>query len=125
MPDSAGDSLSPVALVAEPVVAAPSTVAAPVLGRVALAAVYEVEIDFGDLPVAEGAFVIANPNVGVGSAVQASMVYAAATGKDLDECEMDDLIFRCAAGDGQVTMFVRAADGSYLHGCFRVAYMVG
>lgn len=117
--------LAPVAPEPSPPLVSATPVAAPVQGQVSLGNVYQVEIDFGDLPLADGTFVISNPNVGPASAVAAWMAYVAATGKDLDETEMDDLIIRCAPGDGRLTMFVRAADGSYLHGAFRVVYMVG
>jgi hypothetical protein len=83
---------------------------------------YQTEIDFGSTPVAEGTFTITNAAVAVGSYITAQVAYLAPTGKDLDEIEMDDLIIRCGSGAGTFDMFVRAADGSYLEGKFKINY---
>ena len=85
----------------------------------------ETEIDFGSLPVAEGTFIVADSDVTVSSQILAQVAYKAPTGKDLDEIEMDDLEIRCAAASGTFSMFIRAADGSYLADTFIINYLVG
>lgn len=86
-------------------------------------AVYETEIDFGATPVSEASFVIVDAGV-TSSAMKilTSVSYAAPTGKDQDELEMDDLQLRAVAGTGDFTLYVRAADGSYLADKFRINY---
>ena len=85
----------------------------------------EIEIDFGTLPLAEGTFTINDSDVTVSSKVLAQVAWKPPTGKDLDEIEMDDLQIRCAPGTGQFSMFIRAADGSYLADKFLINYLVG
>ena len=85
--------------------------------------VKQTEVDFGSTPVSDGTFTITDSSITSSSKIQVSMAYDAATGKDLDECEMDDLIIRggqSAAGSFQ--LFIRAADGSYLADKFKINY---
>lgn len=87
--------------------------------------VYQTEIDFGATPVQEQSFTISHVGADSTSKIIASVAYDIATGKDLDEMEMDDLIIKCGnpAADS-FTMFVRSADGSYLSGTFKVNYII-
>lgn len=82
----------------------------------------ETEIDFGTTPVSNGTFDVANASMTALHKVIASVSYAAPTGKDQDELEMDDLQLRCVASGGGFTAFIQAADGSYLEGKFKINY---
>lgn len=79
----------------------------------------QVEIDFGDVPVAQAEFTIADPGVKPTSVITGSVANDAPTGKDLDELEMDDLIIRCGAGTGQFTINASGSTG-YLAGKFKI-----
>jgi len=85
--------------------------------------VTETEIDFGTTPVSEASFVITDALV-TSSAMKilTSVSYAAPTGKDQDELEMDDLQLRAVAGTGNFTLYVKSADGSYLADKFKINY---
>lgn len=91
----------------------------------AVASISQTEVDFGPVPVASGTFVITDAAVSASSRILAQVAYIAPTGKDLDEIEMDDLQIRCAPGAGQLTMFITAADKSYLADTFTIFYQVG
>lgn len=82
------------------------------------------EVDFGSTPVASGTFTITNASVTTSSVIVATLQYAAPTGKDLDEIEMDNLIIKCGNGSGQFDMYIETADGSYLHDKFKINYIV-
>tara|TARA_B110000091_G_scaffold164440_1_gene175660 strand:+ start:45920 stop:46876 length:957 start_codon:yes stop_codon:yes gene_type:complete len=85
----------------------------------------ETEIDFGALPVYEKEFTISNSMVVSSSKIIASLAYEAPTGKDLDEIGMDMLYISCGqASAGSFTMFVKAIDGSYLEGAFKINYSI-
>lgn len=84
-----------------------------------------VEVDFGSTPVAEQIFTIADGSVTATSKIIPVLAYAAPTGKDLDELEMDSL--HIVAGNcsvGQFDMYVKSNDGSYLEGKFKIDYLV-
>lgn len=85
----------------------------------------QTEVDFGAAPVADGIFVVVDADVSAGSKLIAQVAYEAPTGKDLDEVEMDDLQVRAGPGAGELTLFIRAADGSYLHDKFKINYLIG
>lgn len=82
------------------------------------------EIDFGTTPVADGIFVITDQDMSIGERLTAQVAYEAPTDKDLDEVEMDDLILRAVPGNGQLTIYAHAADGSYLAGKYKINYSV-
>jgi hypothetical protein len=82
----------------------------------------ETEIDFGATPVSEASFTIANAAITSAMKILTSVSYAAPTGKDQDELEMDDLELRAVAGVGNFVLYVRAADGSYLADKFKINY---
>jgi hypothetical protein len=84
--------------------------------------IYQAEIDFGSVPVSEGVFNVPDSNVSAGMKVTASIAYEAPTGKDLDEIECDDLIIKGTSYAGGITLFIKAADGSYLADKFKVNY---
>lgn len=83
------------------------------------------EIDFGTTPVADTVFTITDAQCSTSSLVLCWPDYTAATGKDLDECEMDQL--ETIAGtpqNGSFSLYVRARDSSYLADKFRVKYIL-
>ena len=83
----------------------------------------QTEVDFGTTPVKDGSFTITDSQITANSIVVATLAYDAPTSKDLDEVEMDDLVIRCGqATAGQFTMFIHAADGSYLADKFKINY---
>ena len=84
--------------------------------------VTETEIDFGSTPLSEKSFTITDAAITSGMKMLTSVSYAAPTGKDQDELEMDDLQLRAVAGTGNFTLYVRAADGSYLADKFKIFY---
>lgn len=85
----------------------------------------QIEVDFGTTPVSEGLFTITDVAVTNISNIIASMAYKAATNKDLDECEMDNLIIRCSNGVGTFDMYIITDDGSYLADKFFINYLIG
>lgn len=85
-------------------------------------AIYETEIDFGATPLSEQSFTITVAGMTTANKVMCSVSYATPTGKDQDELEMDDLQLRAVAGTGNFTLYVRAADGSYLADKFKINY---
>lgn len=82
------------------------------------------EIDFGTTPVADGTFIILDPDMSVSDRVTAQIAYTAPTNKDLDEVEMDNIILRAIAGDGRLTIYAYTADGSYIADKFAVNYSI-
>lgn len=98
------------------------TTATPVL--VGPVGVKQIEIDFGPLPVSEKSFTIADTSVLSSSKIVGAIAYAAPTGKDLDEIEMDNISLTFGVGIGQFTIFARGLEG-YVADKFKVNYMVG
>lgn len=88
-----------------------------------ISVIEEAEIDFGTVPISEKSFVIPNAAITPSMKIITSVSYAAPTGKDQDELEMDDLQLRALAGTGNFTLYVRAADGSYLADKFLINYI--
>lgn len=88
------------------------------------AAITQVEVDFGSAPASEKNFLITDAAVDPSSKIIATGAYAAPTGKDADEMEMDPLSIICLAGSGEFTMNVRALKGRVI-GAFVVNYLVG
>jgi hypothetical protein len=85
----------------------------------------QTEVDFGATPVADGTFTVTDTDVSATSQLIAQVAYEAPTGKDLDEIEMDDLQIRCKPAAGSFDMYIKAADGSYLHDKFKINYLIG
>jgi hypothetical protein len=84
-----------------------------------------VEVDFGDIPVSDKEFTIFDPDVTAGSFIAVSMAYDAPTDKALDELEMDDLIIRAGSTtNGQFKIFINESLGTYLHGKFKINYII-
>jgi len=71
----------------------------------------QVEIDFGSTPVYEETFTITDSEVTTSSIIIVQTAYVAPTGKSLDELEFDSFDFRCAAGTGNFTLYVRSLEG--------------
>jgi hypothetical protein len=88
------------------------------------AAVKQVEIDFGPLPVAEASFLITDASVTPTSHIIGNVAYEAPTGKDLDEIEMDELDLKFGPGSGAFILYARGRDG-YVADKFRVSYAIG
>lgn len=86
--------------------------------------VRQTEIDFGAIPVAEAEFTIVDVDVTPASNLIGSVAYAAPTGKDLDELEMDGLDLKFGPGSGQFTVYVRGMDG-YIADTFKLNYIIG
>jgi hypothetical protein len=85
----------------------------------------QAEVDFGATPIAEQTFTVIDAEVSDTSQLIARQAYEAATGKDLDENEMDSLDIQCAPASGQFTLYIRSTDGSYLHDKFKINYLIG
>jgi len=113
---SAGDAAASKFLKAD---ATWASVAAPGGGSVSTA-----EIDFGSTPVWEKSFIITDAGVTSGMKIVVSQSYAAATGKDQDENEMDSFDFRAEAGTGQFTLYVTSHDGMVADK-FKINYIAG
>lgn len=92
----------------------------------ASATITQVEVDFGATPVPEATFTVVDAVTTAASNIIASVAYAAPTGKDLDELEMDDLIIRAGYNGvaGQFDMFIRPADGGYVHDKYKINYLI-
>lgn len=87
-------------------------------------ALYQAEVDFGVTPVSEASFTITNAAVTASSIISGTVAYAAPTGKDLDELDMDGLDLKFAPGTGQLTLYARGLDG-YVADKFKINYVVG
>jgi hypothetical protein len=85
------------------------------------------EVDFGDTPAYSSyIFTITDANVNASSKILAQLAYDAPTGKDLDELDMDVInVAAGAAGIGSFMLMVGSADGSWLHGKFKINYTIG
>ncbi len=86
--------------------------------------IFQTEIDFGSLPVAEASFTVSNAGVTPTSNIAGSVAYVAPTGKDLDELEMDGVDLKFGPGSGQLTIYARGQDG-YIADKFKISYVVG
>lgn len=87
--------------------------------------VNQVEIDFGATPVSNGTFTITEPGTTTAYRIMAQVAWAAPSGKDIDEIEMDNLQIRCKPGTDEFYMYIETADGSYLEGTFLIDYILG
>lgn len=83
----------------------------------------ETEVDFGATPVAEAIFVITDATMTAAKKIIATISYAAPTGKDQDEIEMDSFDIKAVAGTGNFTLYMKTTDGSYLADKFKINYM--
>lgn len=82
------------------------------------------EVDFGAVPVESASFTITDSRITSAMSIAAQVAYAAPTGKDLDEVEMDALDLKAAAGSGQFTLFARGLDG-FVADKFKISYAAG
>lgn len=85
----------------------------------------QTEIDFGSTPIAEQSFTVTQFGMTSSSNVICQQAYKAATGRDLDENEMDSLDLKAVAGSGQFTLYAKAIDGSYLADNYVINYSWG
>lgn len=86
--------------------------------------VNQAEIDFGSYPVESGEFTVIDTQILPSSHITGTVAYEAPTGKDLDELDMDSIDLKFAPGNGTLLIKARGLEG-YLHGAFKVNYMVG
>lgn len=82
------------------------------------------EIDFGTIPTFSLVATIADVNVVRGQKVSVYQSADAATGRTSDENEMDPLLLRGFANDGNLTVYATALNGPVV-GKFLVNYLVG
>lgn len=88
------------------------------------AAISQTEVDFGSTPVEEALFTIADAAATATSKIIGSIAYAAPTGKDLDELEMDSLELTFGPkGVGEFYIYARGADG-YVADKFKINYQI-
>lgn len=87
-------------------------------------AITQTEVDFGSTPVSEALFTIADATATATSKIIGSVAYAAPTGKDLDELEMDSLELKFGPkGAGEFYIYAKGLDG-YVHDKFKVNYQI-
>jgi hypothetical protein len=86
--------------------------------------VFESEIDFGATPAREKTFTVTDANVKATHQIVATHSAAAATGRVQDENELDSLLCKCVAGNGQFTMYVVSLCGPVI-GKYKVNYLIG
>lgn len=77
----------------------------------AIASIIETEIDVGTTPVAEASVNVVNASINTNSKILGGAAYKAATGKDLDECEMDALELKFQPLAGSMNVSIKGLDG--------------
>jgi hypothetical protein len=82
------------------------------------------EIDFGPTPTQWGTFLITDATVTTTKKVIPFQAGIAATGRQLDENEMDKLLLVAAAGTGNFTLYAEGADGP-VSGKYKIGYQLG
>ena len=88
------------------------------------AAITQVEIDFGSSPTESMAFTVTDGTVTSGAKIVATHAYVAATGRSLDENELDQLVILGTGGAGSVSLFVVSLFGPVV-GKYVINYIVG
>lgn len=84
----------------------------------------EIEIDFGsELYQNQKVFVIDDTEVKSTSIVTASLAYKASSLKDLDETEMDEILFKCSANNGSINILATSLYGS-VYGPYIINYQI-
>lgn len=87
-------------------------------------AITQTEVDFGSTPVSEALFTITEATATATSKIIGSVAYAAPTGKDLDELEMDSLELKFGPkGVGEFYIYARGMDG-YVADKFKINYQI-
>jgi hypothetical protein len=81
----------------------------------------EIEIDFGSAPSFGQAFTITDANISANSLIMAAQSGEAATGRNQDENEMDNIGFSAAPGVGQFTLYATPMWGP-VTGKYKVNY---
>ena len=82
----------------------------------------QTSIDFGATPVYDATFTVTDSLVTASTQIVLQQDGSAATGKDADENQMDQLLLIPTASDGSFTIYAKAYDGSYLAGAFNINY---
>jgi hypothetical protein len=92
----------------------------------ALNPVKQVEVDWGDNPLVETVktFAIADAGISALNRISAWLAYEAATGRDLDENELDTFVLATVAGAGFFTLSMHSLLGP-AHGLYKVNYQIG
>lgn len=91
----------------------------------AAASISQTEIDFGTAGVTSASFTVTDAAITSSMRVVAVAAYVAATGRDLDEVDMDLPQCAAGAGTGQFTLYATSVDGSLLHGLYKINYTYG
>lgn len=86
--------------------------------------VYVVEIDFGSTPVQSATFTITDSNVQLVNFVMPYQAGIAATGRQVDENDMDKMSLVAIVGVGQFTLYAEGRDGP-LSGKYKIGYQIG
>jgi hypothetical protein len=86
--------------------------------------VWTTEIDFGPTPTYDKSFIITDANVSTLNAVLPIQIGIAATGRQLDEDEMDKLQIVAEAGAGQFTLKIHSTTGP-VSGKYKIGYQIG
>lgn len=81
----------------------------------------EAEIDLGSTPVAEAIIAVVNASVTALTKILGGVAYAAPTGKDLDELEMDAIEVKFEPGVGTFNVHIKGLEG-YLSDKFKIWY---
>lgn len=88
------------------------------------ATISQTEIDFGATPISSLDTVVTDAAILSSQKIICNLCYSAPTEKDLDELEMDQLVFMASANTGSFNLFVVSSDGSLLHDKFKINYTV-
>jgi hypothetical protein len=86
--------------------------------------VYITEIDFGPTPTYDASFIITDAAVSVANYILPTQAGIVATGRQLDEDEMDKLIMVAEAGAGQFILKVHSTTGP-VAGKYKIGYQIG
>lgn len=86
--------------------------------------VYVTEIDFGPTPTYDATFLIADSNVSTTSVVIPIQIGVAATGRQLDEDEMDKLQIVAESLSGQFRLKIHSTTGP-VSGKYKIGYQLG
>jgi hypothetical protein len=82
------------------------------------------EIDFGPTPTRWATFLITDAAVTTTKKILPFQAGIAATGRQLDEADMDKLLLVAAAGTGNFTLYAEGADGP-VSGKYKIGYQLG
>lgn len=91
----------------------------------AVVTITQIEFDFGAVPVSAKSFIIVDAAVTAASKIIISQHGGAATGRQADENEMDQLALWGNPGVGQFTLYATGTNNQLLSGKYRANYMVG